>query len=290
MKWSRLSLLFLAVIFLIGCQGRSVVSTYYLWPEWTKDAKVTCLKGIREQKYSNINSKIADDYGEYLTYLYSSGTGETVGTNVTSDIASSLIYNPYFNMVGYASGVGGGEFNRIVVMYFPPTSDARAERIELAVPHAVDFDWDNTGSRVVWCNTSGEIHILTLSGTDTILIDVDAKTVSWKYGTKIVFTYLDGTTTKVAVMNADASNRNNTGLAEYTSLAISPLTPHDEVFGVKSGAYQKFNINSFVETVLVASWSGNYPRPAPAADKVVFEKDESLYTQDFSGAASVKIK
>jgi hypothetical protein len=289
MKWSRLSLLFLVAVFLVGCQGRSVVSTYYLWPEWTKDGKVTCLKGIREQKYSNINSKIADDYGEYLTYMYAEGTGETVGTNVTSDIASSLKYNPYFNMVAYASGVGGGEFNRIVVMYFPPTSEARAERIELAVPHAVDFDWDNTGSRVVWCNTSGEIHIITLSGTDTLLVDVDAKTVSWKYGTKIIFTYLDGTTNKVAKVDADGNNRDNFGIADFSCLNVSDADKN-EVYGVKGGAYMKINLNTKAESTAIASFTGNNPRLASTGDKIVFEKDESLYTQDFSGATSVKIK
>jgi len=92
------------------------------------------------------------------------------------------------------------------------------------------------------------------------------------------------------VVNADGTNPTPTGLAGYANIAISPVTPHAEVLGVKSGAYIKFNINSYAETTLIASFTGNYPRPAPTADQVVFEKDESLYTQDFAGGAAVKIK
>jgi hypothetical protein len=121
-----------------------------------------------------------------------------------------------------------------------------------------------------------------------VLAAASVESVAYKYGTRIAFTYRDGTQSKVAAIDPNGTNRVNTGVAGITNLCISKAVV-SEVHGLQAGAYVKVDLNTFVTTSLIAGFSGNGPRLAPTADKVVFEKDSSLYTQAWGGAAT-KIK
>jgi hypothetical protein len=286
---SSLFLIVLAVL-LSGCSDRTVLGNLYIYPEFLSNGQIMAVRGIKEERFNNIGMRNFDAYEEYLTRMAADGSGEIVGEKVTNDIVSDLNYSPVSTWAAYASGKGGGKFNQIIVRYYPPVAGARADTVILNTPNATSFDWDPAGNGLVYSNTDGEIHAITLTGTDTLLLAAaSVESVAYKYGARIAFTYRDGIQSKVAAVDNNGANRINTGVAGVTNLCISKAMV-TEVHGLQSGAYIKLDLNTFTTTSLIVSFSGNGPRLAPTSDKVVFEKDSALYTQDLVGGAAVKIK
>ena len=279
-----------ALLLLAGCGDRSSVSSIYGLPDWTKDGKVACIRGITQERFDSMGTVISKNYTEWLTYMDADGGNAYSDIDITADNASSLTMSSVATYAAYADGVGGGSFNKAVIYYFPSASGSHATRLEIALSNAVSFDWDNTGTKLVYCNTAGEIRTINIDGTgDALLIDVDATSVAWKNGNRIAFTYLDSGTSKVALINSDGTNRLNTNISGVSDLCISRANTF-EVFGVKSSTYVKIDTQALTEATRIASFSGSNPRLALTGDKIVFDKDGSLYTQDFTGAAAVKIK
>ncbi|MBI5699016.1 hypothetical protein HZC35_01725 [Candidatus Saganbacteria bacterium] len=287
----KYALIFLGLLlFVSGCGERTSVSNTYSTPDWTKDGQVACLQGITNERADALGGTIAKSTTDWLTYMDASGANAFADTDITADLASNLSLSSVATLAAYAGGVGGGTFNKIVIRYLPSASGSHVSKIELNVPNAVSFDWDSTGGKIVYCNTNGEIRTINIDGTgDTLIIDVDAASVAWKNGDRIAFTYLDSGTSKVSLINSDGTNRLNTNVASVANLCVSRANTF-EVFGVKSSTYVKINTQSLAETVVIASLSGSNPRLALTGDKIVFDSGNSLYTQDFSGAAAVKIK
>jgi len=285
------SLFLLALIALLsGCSDRTVLGNLYIYPEFLSNGQIMAVRGIKEERFNNIGMRNFDAYEEYLTRMAADGSGEIVGDQVTNTIVSDINYSPVSTWAAYASGKGGGKFSQIIVRYYPPVAGARADTITLNTPTATSFDWNPAGDGLVYSNTAGEIHAITLTGTDTVILAAaSVESVAYKYGARIAFTYRDGTQSKVASMDNSGGARINTGVAGVTDLCISKVVT-SEVCGLQSGAYIKLDLGTAATTSLIASFSGNGPRLAPTADKVVFEKDNSLYTQDLAGGAAVKIK
>ena len=285
------SLFFLALIALLsGCSDRTAFGDLYFYPEFLSNGQIMAVRGIKEERFNNIGMRTFDAYDEYLTRMAADGSGEIVGDQVTNDIVSDINYSPVSTWAAYASGKGGGKFSQIIIRYYPPVAGARADTITLNTPNATSFDWNPTGDGLVYSNTAGEIHAITLTGADTVVLAASSvESVAFKYGARIAYTYRDGTQSKLASVDTNGGSLINTGVAGVTNLCIS-MVNSSEVCGLQSGAYIKLNMSTAVATTLIASFSGNGPRLAPTADKVVFEKDSALYTQDLVGGAAVKIK
>lgn len=287
----RYALAFLALLLLVsGCGERTSVSNTYTSPDWTKDGQVACLQGITNERADALGGTIAKSTTDWLTYMDATGANAYTDTDVTADLPSGLSMSSVTTLAAYASGVGAGTFNKIIIRYLPSASGSHVSKIELNVPNAVYFDWDSTGGKIVYCNTSGEIRTINIDGTgDTLVIDVDATSVAWKNGNRIAFTYLDSGVSRVALINSDGTNRLNTNVSSVSNLCVSRANTF-EVFGVKSSTYVKINTQTLAETAVIASFSGSNPRLALTGDKIVFDSNNSLYTQDFTGTAAAKIK
>lgn len=288
MRYSALILLG-ALLVLAGCGERTSISNTYASPDWMKDGKIACLQEITSERADALGGTIAKSTTAWLAYMDADGGNAFADTDITDDLASGLSMSSVATLSAYAGGVGGGTFNKIIIRYLPSASGGHVSRIELNVPNAVSFDWDSTGGKLIYCNTSGEVRTINIDGTgDALIIDVDATSVAWKNGNRIAFTYLDSGTSKVALINSNGASRLNTDVSGVSNLCISRANTF-EVFGVKSSTYIKINTQTLVETPVIASFSGNNPRLATTGDKIVFDKDNFLYTQAF-GAAAGKIK
>lgn len=287
----KYALIFLGMLLLVsGCGERTSVSNTYSTPDWTKDGQVACLQGITNERADALGGTIAKSTTDWLTYMDANGANAYADTDITADLASNLSMSSVATLAACASGVGAGTFNKIIIRYLPSATGTHVSKIELNVPNAVSFDWDSTGGKIVYCNTSGEIRTINIDGSgDTLILDVDATSVAWKNGNRIAFTYLDSGVSKVSLINSDGTNRLNTNVASVSNLCVSRANTF-EVFGVKSFTYVKINTQSLAETAVIASFTGSNPRLASTGDKIVFDQNNALYTQDFTGAAAVKIK
>jgi len=287
-------LLFIAALFVTaGCSGRYERSDYYERPSWTRNGEIICIRGILEKNFDTINNLVGESYNEYLSVVTADGTGETVYNQVTDYLAENLTYNPTTEMVAFRTGSSAGVSRYIVMQFLPSASYTGPDQLTLSVPNVLSFDWDNTGTKLVYCNTDGEIRTINLDGSgDTLVKDVDAITVNWKYGNRIAFEYLDSGETKLALINSDGTGQMNMLTSSVTDPQISCVNPN-HIYGKRDYGYIRLNVTNYPtieSTTFIASLEAADPQLSPDAAKIVIAKTDGIYTILLSTGAETKIK
>lgn len=277
----------------VGCSGRYERSNYYERPTWTTGGSIICIRGISQTEYNSLNTRVGESYNEYISVVTNDGTNETVYNNVTEYLAADLSYNPTSEMIAFRTGSSAGVSRYIIMQYLPSASYTGPDSITLSVPNVLSFDWDDTGTKIVYCNTDGEIRVINMDGLgDTLIKDAGAKTVNWKFGDRIAFEYLDSGETKLALINSDGTGQINMLLNSVTDPQISRVNSN-HIYGKRDYGYVRVDITNYptiTSTTLIASLEASDPRLSPDATMITVCKDDGLYTILLSDGTETKIK
>ena len=276
-----------------GCSGRYERSNYYERSTWTTDGNIVCIRGISQTEYNSLNTRVGESYNEYISVVTNDGTIETAYNNVTEYLAADLTYNPTSEIIAFRTGSSSGISRYIIMQYLPSASYTGPDSITLSVPNVLSFDWDNTGTKIVYCNTDGEIRLINIDGSgDALIKDAGAKTVNWKYGNRIAFEYLDSGETKLALINSDGTGQINMLLNSVTDPQISRVNSN-HIYGKRDYGYIKLDVTNYPtieSTTLIASLESSNPRLSPDATMITVCTDDGLYTILLSDGTETKIK
>lgn len=286
------SLIVLAGI-ISGCGERFEETANYYYPEWTTAGKIICLKSVSRSKFNLVNSKIADDHFNYISAMNTDGTtGIQLFSLINDDLpVSNFVFNPAKELLAYFSDIAGGLGNKIIVRSAPTvTTYTGPEIVELDFLNLRSLDWDNTGGKLVYCNSSGEIHVVTLDGlTDTtIAASQKAQEVAWRYGNRIAYV---SEADRLYLISSAGTNEVNTGVTLVSQIEIAGNNSN-LVYAQKGTAYIKIDVTNtaaVTETVIISSFSGSGPRLSVAGDKVLYYQD-GLWLYDIATGTNTRVK
>lgn len=265
-------LLLVLFAFLAGCSEKISNYDYYHYAVFNKDGKIVCLKGIGEDKYNAINTKIGESYGEYIVKTDILGSVEALYNNVTSDVPRNFTANPKNDLFAYGSDIRSGIINKIVIINLPAGSYTGLKKAELNVLNVKAFDWDNTGEKIIYSNTAGEIREIAIDGTnDSLLTREAANEISSKYGNRLYFTYTSSGESLLAYVSQNGSNKH---LVDVEISNISIGVSSYEVFGIKNNSYIKVDATNPLaplQTVIISSVEGDNPSISPDAKFVSYD-------------------
>ena len=199
-KISVVVLGFLALVFVCGATGGCGERFYddieYQYPNWTPEGLVYCQKSVTHRR------EYGGGYHETFGTDYYYVTMDTNGNNETT-----LPYNnyPYFSPLGTYVALISGETISIVrradntqVYSFSPTIESISE-----------LDWGPDEGELVYMKNRGGINVVNVDGTGDLNIAASGEVMSWKYGERIAFLFLDGLVSRFALINSDGTNRVN---------------------------------------------------------------------------------
>jgi len=287
------SLILLALALLLaGCSGRISSVTYYFYPAFTKDNNILCLKEISRSEYNAVNSQLSDDTYDYITTMDQSGSDEAEFSEISADAPiAELNHNPVEELAAYLSDISSGLGNKIIIRSVPTsTAYSGPEELSLYFRNLRSFDWDNTGAKIVFCNSSGEIHVVSLDGlTENIIATAEAEEVAWKYGARIAYLKTGAAANTLYLINSDGTGIVNTGVTGLSDIQICGANTN-LIYAKKGTSFESIDVTnplSPVETPVIASFDGASPRLSPSGDKVVYYKDGIWI---YSGGTATKLK
>jgi hypothetical protein len=275
-------LIFGFAMLVAGCGARSDSTHSYFSPTWTREGKVLLIGSLQTSSKDALGMQVSSSYSEYVFTMYASGTGESTQLfDATSARPYAMTCSPTGAYVAYGGSLRNGYYRTIVIRNISTEAHQGMDKIDLVFTNGIkSFDWSANGTQIVYC-TSTEVHLRGWNDytgtTDVALVTVEAgatlESVSWRYGNRISFVRSSGADKLLSMIYADGSGRINLSAALSVELPQVSATSTSEVYGIKSGALVRVNVDASTATTVVASgFTAELPRLAPDGKQLIYSK------------------
>lgn len=284
-----MSCLLLVVSLLAGCGERTETSRYYYSPGWTRDGKIIFITGTQSVRKDILGSQLGSSYSEYVSTIYSSGTGESQALFDATDAtpyAMSCTPTTEADHVAYMDDLRGstGLFRKIVIKNIASGQHSGLETVELVFsPGIKSFDWSNDGSKLVYCTTQ-EVRTVEIDGANDALVTPEANLefVTWKYGDRIAFVSSQEAGKVLSLINEAGTVRIDLTGEAFVDLPQISSANTNEVYGISGGSYCMVDVDAAIPTTseVKADFTGELPRLSPDATMVTYSKsgeDSGVY-------------
>lgn len=308
MKRATIALMVLGLgLLLYGCGARQESTTYYYSPTWTRTGGLLLIKGLSTVERDIIGTQTGSSYYESLIAMSAAGSGESFLVDMTGAPPYAMSCSPTGEYVAYLGGLSNGVFSKIFIRNVSPTAPHQGlEQGEfLFYPGVKSFDWSPDGLQIVYC-TSTEVRIrdwndYTGVSDKLVVAEDDLFYVSWKYGTKIAFNYLDNTgATRLGLVNANGTGRNNLSVAASVARPQISAANNNLVYGLAGGTYCRVDVSAGTP-VTTEVWNntqgifrGNSPRLSSTGLLAIYDKTpyetSGIYRLNLADGRETKIK
>lgn len=254
-----LGLLLLTTLIMIGgCGERFYDEISYEYPNWTPEGLIYCQKAVTHER------EYGGGYHENLGTDYHYVTMDIDGNNETILPYSSY---PYFSPKGTYAALISGE----TISIYKRSDNSKVYEFSPTTEGIRQLDWGPEEDRLVYLKNKGDINIININGSNDFNIATSGESVSWKYGNKIVFEYLEGGATPLGVINYDGTDRINIWSESVSTPNISSISTN-EVYGGHSTGYGYTDINLPTPKFFlkIGGFDGYLPRLSPTADKITY--------------------
>jgi hypothetical protein len=281
------------VCVLASCGERAESTKYYYGPSLTRGGSVIFVLGLQSVRKDFIGTQLGSSYNESVNTMDTAGAGEAYLFDATGAPPYGMSCSPTTDYVGYLDDLRDNLFRRIVLRNIGSGAHSGLDKVELAFnPGIKSFDWSSDGTRLVYCTTN-EVRTVKLDGTaDTLVVAAaDLTFVSWKNGGRIAFVHGG----LLSLIYADGTGRLDLTAGGSVNKPQISATNTSEVYGLAGGSYCKVDVSagSPATTEVLASFKGESPRLAQAADLVVYSKSgeqSGIYVLNLAAKSETKIK
>lgn len=229
-----LMILMLGMLMSGGCSGAISEYNYYYYPNWMPDGRIICSKVHEKQKEvaPGVVERIERKY--YVTAMNDDGANEQNLFEISSEI-KEITCSPTGELIAYITTADGG---------ITTSNYAGTNKIVLpGISGAEYLDWSPNALKIVYSNSSRELHVVNSDGANDALISSEASgPVSWRVGTVISYGYL-------YTINSDGTNNNKLVAGAYPQNYSA-----SEVVYVGSGGAYKIGFDGSGNTKLFSNY------------------------------------
>jgi len=181
-----------------GCGGAISENNYYYYPNWTPDGRIICFKEYAKSQDLGLGTIARIETKYYVTAMNDDGSNEENLFEISTEI-KEITCSPTNELMAYIT-VPTGE---VVISNYTGTSKTTLPDIS-----SVEYlDWSPDADKLVYTNSSRELHVVDIDGTNDAQIATSAEAVAWRVGGKITFVRYMGTDySRIAVINSDGTS------------------------------------------------------------------------------------
>ncbi|MFH1386446.1 MAG: hypothetical protein ABIH50_02115 [bacterium] len=252
-----LMVLGLTMMMMGGCGTSYYDETSYEYPNWTPEGLIYCQKAVTHYRKEPMGTiTLGTDYS-YVTM-------DTDGDNEAILPYSSY---PYFSPKGTYAALISDE----TISIYKRADNSKVYEFSPTTESISSLDWGPDEARLVYLKNRGGINVINIDGTGNLNIATSGEAVTWKYGTKIVFEYLDGLYTPTAIINIDGTGRTNLGDQSISSATVSSIATN-EIYGSAGNEYGYIDVNVATPQfhAKISNFRGYLPKINPGANKIVY--------------------
>lgn len=228
--------LLLVVGMISSCGIRTETANYYYSPSWTRANSIIYIGQTSSSSKDILGSQLSSSYTEWVKTIYPSGTGESsVLWDATDMPPYAMTCSPATDYVAYGDNLRSGLYRTIVIRNISTGTHSGLDLVELAFnPGVKSFDWNNDGTKLVYC-TSTEVRTVDIDGGNDALVTDEANLefVSWKYGTRIVYVRTAGSSKECAMINSSGAGKRVLGNLDLGQVSGANT---NEVYGIRETA------------------------------------------------------
>ncbi len=293
------SCLLLVVSLLAGCGIRTSTSNYYYSPSWTRANSIIYVGQTSTSSKDILGSQLSSSYSEWVKTIYPAGTGESSALwDATDNPPYLMTCSPVTDFVAYGNDLRSGQYRSIVIRNIATTAHSGLDLVELAFTGVNSFDWNNDGTKLVYC-TSTEVRTIDIDGGNDTLVTAEAGLtfVSWKYGTRIVYARTVGSSKECAMINSSGAGKRVLGNLDLGQVSGADT---NEVYGVVNTAtateFWKADVTGATTTltqITAPALQAVLPRLSPDAALFAYSKENEssgVYTLNIATGVETEIK
>jgi len=228
-------LIFVVLLLVVGmvssCGIRTETSNYFYSPSWTRANSIIYIGQTSSSTKDILGSQLSSSYTEWVKTIYPAGTGESsVLWDATDKPPYAMTCSPVTDYVAYGDSLRSGLYRTLVIRNIAAGAHSGLDLVELAFTGVKSFDWNNDGTKLVYC-TSTEVRTIDIDGANDALVtaESDLEFVSWKYGTRIVYVRTVGSSKECAMINSTGVGRRVLGNLDLGQVSGANT---NEVYGV----------------------------------------------------------
>ena len=293
------SCLLLVVSLLAGCGIRTSTSNYFYSPSWTRANSIIYFGQTSSSSKDILGSQLSSSYTEWVKTIYPSGTGESsVLWDATDKPPYAMTCSPTTDFVAYGDTKMSGMYRTIVIRNIASGAHSGLDLVELAFTGVKSFDWNNDGTKLVYC-TSTEVRTIDIDGNNDALVTAEANLefVSWKYGTRIVYVRTVGLSKECALISSSDGGKRVLGDLDLAQVSGANT---NEVYGVVNTStateFWKADVSgatTVLAQITAPTLQAVLPRLSPDATLFAYSKvneTSGVYTLNIGTGVETEVK